>query len=307
MDNKRKGKTYEQIYGKERAKDEREKRKFHMIGDRNPAKREDVKEKIRLNMIEKYKSGKKVVWNKKNLDEELIKKLYLEGKSSKEIGDIMCCSDITILCRLKKMGIKIENKGRFKKGNVPIVTKERYNKVSNSLKRRWLEEDFKNRMIEIIREASNAPEVRKIHKINAKKQWANEFSRSKLLSSQNIKPNKPEKIVINLIKQYNINFNYVGDGKFWITSKDGSFNPDFINEEKKLIIEVFGDYWHNKDKKIVDRDRRRLKAYNNNGYKTLIIWEHELNGNKRYGKELSEEDIINKIKNFKHGQHSRRC
>jgi G:T-mismatch repair DNA endonuclease (very short patch repair protein) len=42
-----------------------------------------------------------------------------------------------------------------------------------------------------------------------------------------------------------------------------------------LIIEIFGDYWHNlpKYKKL---DKERLKTYSKDGYKTLIIWEHEL-------------------------------
>lgn len=87
----------------------------------------------------------------------------------------------------------------------------------------------------------------------------------------NLKPNQPEKLVINLIQQNNYNFVYVGDGKFWVER----FNPDFINIEKKLIIEIFGDYWHNLPGYKI-RDKRRLKFYKKHGYKTLIIWEHEL-------------------------------
>jgi very-short-patch-repair endonuclease len=80
-------------------------------------------------------------------------------------------------------------------------------------------------------------------------------------------------------------FKYIGNGKFWIQN----FNPDFIDKKRKLIIEMFGDYWHNrKETKLIDKIR--LKTYKENGYKTLIIWEHELK---------NTDSIKNKIKHFK--------
>jgi G:T-mismatch repair DNA endonuclease (very short patch repair protein) len=66
-------------------------------------------------------------------------------------------------------------------------------------------------------------------------------------------------------------YKFVGDGT---TVLDG-FNPDFINIEEKKIIEVYGDYWHNLPG-YKERDVRRIVAYTKYGYKTLIIWEHEL-------------------------------
>lgn len=89
-------------------------------------------------------------------------------------------------------------------------------------------------------------------------------------------PNKPEKIMINLIKKNNLPFNYVGDGQINI----GCFNPDFLSKNPKHIIEVFGDYWHNLPK-VKERDKRRLKTYSKYGYETLVIWEHELKNKKK--------------------------
>jgi G:T-mismatch repair DNA endonuclease (very short patch repair protein) len=100
----------------------------------------------------------------------------------------------------------------------------------------------------------------------------------------NLKPNNPEKIVINLIQQNNLNFIYVGDGKEWLER----FNPDFINKEQKIIIEVFGDYWHSLSN-YKKRDKEKLEIYKKMGYKTLVIWEHELK---------NPAIIINKIKDF---------
>ena len=88
-----------------------------------------------------------------------------------------------------------------------------------------------------------------------------------------INPNKPEKLMDKLLqgllpKEYK----YVGNGKVILDK----FCPDFINiNGQKKIIELYGDYWHNRPE-VKERDKRRLIAYTKYGYKTLIIWEHEL-------------------------------
>lgn len=109
------------------------------------------------------------------------------------------------------------------------------------------------------------------------------------MNKKTIAPNKPETYLIKLLnKLLPKEYKFVGDGKFFIFG----FNPDFVNcNGQKKIIEMFGDYWHNRtDAK--KRDILRLIAYKNYGYKTLIIWEHEL-------KNL--EKVTNKIKEFNHG------
>lgn len=108
----------------------------------------------------------------------------------------------------------------------------------------------------------------------------------KARKANKLKPNKPEKIIINLIKQHNLNFIYVGNSKKWFKGKTQSFNPDFINEEKKKIIELFGDYWHANTKEI---DKERINTYRKYGYKTLILWQYELKNSNQ---------IINKINKF---------
>jgi G:T-mismatch repair DNA endonuclease (very short patch repair protein) len=52
-------------------------------------------------------------------------------------------------------------------------------------------------------------------------------------------------------------------------------NPDFLSKNPKHIIEVFGDYWHRR-KDMMARDKKRFTTYASLGYKTLVIWEHEL-------------------------------
>lgn len=86
-------------------------------------------------------------------------------------------------------------------------------------------------------------------------------------------PNKKEKLLNKLLlKLFPNEYKYVGSGDVIL----GGFNPDFINVNgQKKIIELYGDYWHNLPG-YKERDKRRLNAYKEFGYKTLIIWEKEL-------------------------------
>lgn len=89
-----------------------------------------------------------------------------------------------------------------------------------------------------------------------------------------------------------------------IIYKENLFVPDFCFGNK--IIEYYGDYWHchssmfeandlNKSinltaKEKWDKDDKRIKIFNELGYETLIIWEHEYN--------LSKSDVLLKCLNF---------
>jgi G:T-mismatch repair DNA endonuclease (very short patch repair protein) len=85
----------------------------------------------------------------------------------------------------------------------------------------------------------------------------------------------PNKLEINVNKLLNSllpnQYKFVGNGTIILEG----FNPDFINIEEKKIIEVYGNYWHTLPG-YKERDERRLQTYTKYGYKTLIIWEHEL-------------------------------
>ena len=86
----------------------------------------------------------------------------------------------------------------------------------------------------------------------------------KWASHNGLKPNRQEKFLESILpKTYSINV----DAKFVIGNKI----PDFIDVKRKLIIELFGDYWHK------DEDPKNLiHYYQQRGYRALVIWEHEL-------------------------------
>ena len=97
-----------------------------------------------------------------------------------------------------------------------------------------------------------------------------------------LKPNKSEAVLLQILEKFQPgDWKYVGDGSFIIAGK----NPDFINVNgKKLIIELFGDYWH-KGEDPADR----AKLFEPYGFKTLVIWHSELS-------DLGE--VVKKVEEF---------
>ena len=82
----------------------------------------------------------------------------------------------------------------------------------------------------------------------------------------NRKQNKFESKVEMLDKELANFWEYVGDGRFWI----GRRNPDFINKKNKMILEVFGSYWHKPED-----EQERITHYSKHGYDCLVVWDYE--------------------------------
>jgi hypothetical protein len=123
-----------------------------------------------------------------------------------------------------------------------------------------------------------------------RKAWANPKKREiwirNCVKGIVLKPTKIEQIIIDICKEYNLPYEYVGDGKIIIEGK----NPDFINTNHiKAIIEVYGEYWHN-----TEDEPERIAYFAKYGYNTLILWDKEIINR-------PHEEIYNKIKSFTDG------
>lgn len=83
-------------------------------------------------------------------------------------------------------------------------------------------------------------------------------------------PNKAESVLLALLEQdYPSEWAYVGNGSLII----GNWNPDFTNVNgRKELIELFGDHWHRGQD-----PQDRIDLFKKFGFRTLVIWEHELN------------------------------
>lgn len=96
--------------------------------------------------------------------------------------------------------------------------------------------------------------------------------RKKLLQSILVTPNKKEKQLIKLLKGLLPNeYRFVGNGSVIIEK----YNPDFINKKQNKIIELYGDYWHNRPE-VKTRDNKKKTIFEKAGYDLLIVWEKEL-------------------------------
>jgi G:T-mismatch repair DNA endonuclease (very short patch repair protein) len=105
----------------------------------------------------------------------------------------------------------------------------------------------------------------------------------------------PEIKFEEICKKYNLPFYFTGNGSLWI----GHANPDFMHKTRKVVVEVFGDYWHspllNKDIMYCMTLEGRRKQLKQEGYSLIVLWESDL---KRHDAEAFVLTILkrNKIK-----------
>jgi G:T-mismatch repair DNA endonuclease (very short patch repair protein) len=109
----------------------------------------------------------------------------------------------------------------------------------------------------------------------------------KMMVGEHKKPNKLELRLIDLINRNGLQFRYVGNWELLVGGKC----PDFIStNDRKQLIELFGDYWHTV--KARETAKERAAHFKRFGYETLILWEHDLQ---------DEDRILQKIRVFGNG------
>ena len=98
-----------------------------------------------------------------------------------------------------------------------------------------------------------------------------------------------------IANEYNSDNIFYGNNEYTLVLDNITALPDFIDIEKKKIIEFYGDYQHcnplkynstffNKHKELTakqiwEKDNERIQLLKNNGYDVLIIWEYEVRHN----------------------------
>lgn len=171
---------------------------------------------------------------------------------------------------------KVNSKQRFIRGHNLKLHKIRMFGNANPTKRPEVRKKMNKTHIGKLR-----PE----HSKFMKSLWEDVGYREKQLKAMfkgfNLKPNKPEKFLINLLqKLYPDEWKFVGDGQIFIARRV----PDFVNVNgQKKIIELYGDYWHRND-----NPQDRIDLFAQYGYQTLIIWEHELKNKAELKTKLQE-------------------
>ncbi len=180
-----------------------------------------------------------------------------------------------------------EHKEKLRKANTGKTRSDKHKKqISDANKGHFVSEKTKdavrkankNRTISLetrqkIKEFQNQPETIKAKREILKIKWQDpEFVAKQMKARLRTKKNKKETQLESILDEYYPNeWKFVGDGQLIIAGKC----PDFVNVNgKKLLIELFGDYWH-KD----DNPQDRIDVFTPFGYRTLVIWESELKEN----------------------------
>lgn len=157
--------------------------------------------------------------------------------------------------------------------------------------RRWANPEYRKRLS--IADSNGAkkrftdPVQRAAIKALAQRLWSNPEYKEKrlreLLKASSKTPTKPE-LKLNEVLEglFPGEFKYNGSRGDVILA---GYMPDFINVNgKKQIIELYGCYWHgckecgHNDAKIRAYDKKRLAKIRNLGWKSFVVWEHDLNG-----------------------------
>jgi len=108
---------------------------------------------------------------------------------------------------------------------------------------------------------------------------------------RDMKPNRAERRLGKYIEEACPGeFQYNGDFSRKVVI--GNKIPDFVNQRKAKVIELFGDYWHSEGRIGIPEKEHvmdRISHFRKNGYDCLVIWERELK---------DKESIQRRVSNF---------
>jgi len=233
------------------------------------------------------------------------KRLFKEGKLKIWNSDLTKETDK----RIKMYGLKVSKikKGKFpqwldydKSGkNHPLWNKkhklksiekmkqkriEYYKTHKNYLKGKTYEEVFgKEKAKKIINKqlknrrsymGKNNPFYNKKHK-----KETIEKTLPKILKKLKVRPTSIEKKFIEIIKKYNLPFDYCGDGALLIGFK----NPDFVESNgRKICLEVANRFHHKPPYEI-----NRISHFSKYGWRCLVIFEEELDDERHLLKDIN--------------------
>lgn len=175
---------------------------------------------------------------------------------------------------LAKMGKKNPNYGKK-------LSEETKRKISLANRGRKMPEEHKKRLILINTGYHHTEEVKKRLSMRNKGRGNPFYGKhhtketlQKIFKCLQKRPTSFEKKIIDLCLKYKLPFLYTGDGRTLINFK----NPDFINEENKIVIEVFYSWFKVKNYGSVKKYKEFCrKKYSSAGWKVIFIDENNLN------------------------------
>lgn len=287
-------KEYKKQFGVDKLEeaDVSERRRIHMIGEKNPSKRADVKRKQ-----SETKKGDRNPMKRKEVSQKVANKLResMKGSGNPRYGKVV--SEET----RKKIGDK--NRGRH-------PTEETKTRISESMKGeknpnygKHISEEQKKILSRVHKGKKNSQkQIEKARETMIKwnkKRWSDPRLIKDFFKAINTKPNKLE-IYVDVILQENYPNEYKYNGDFSCGVSIGRLVPDFVNVNgKKIVIEVFGEIFHNPEvaiKKVTwnRQEFGRRAIFSQYGYECVILWESKI---RKEGRDYVVGEIERAMKN----------
>ena len=196
-------------------------------------------------------------------------------------------------------------------------------KCSDATKKLWENDEYRKKVINNATGVKRSEKFKEIQRKHALEQFKSEkqkdirsicmrenWKHGKIIFNRqdSINESKQEKEFIDMVRSlgYDVSRHallYEENGK-----KKHLF-PDGIIEDKKIIIEYNGSFWHADPKRgyksdeivhhkttakeIWDRDFKKIKAYEKNGYKVFTVWSDDFLKNKKNSIEKFKKFINN--------------
>jgi hypothetical protein len=91
--------------------------------------------------------------------------------------------------------------------------------------------------------------------------------RRKQLQGLMKRPTKLEQRFQEIVDRFSLPYAYCGAGDFIRSGKC----PDFIRNDGKQVVEIFGSYWHEPDE-----ERERIRFWKDQGIDCLVLWDRDL-------------------------------
>lgn len=165
-------------------------------------------------------------------------------------------------------------------------TIESRQKISNSAKERWKDDNFKRKTSSNIREGilNNKSEIQR------RKYWMSSKMQDPVYKEKLFKSSRNRLSKLHQRIRSHLDLDRLG---FVSEQQVGRYFVDEMHHEKKVIVEIYGDYTHANPKKFDDHfvvrlmgqsytaqekhqaDEKRLNKLREAGYKVIIVWESD--------------------------------